>query len=149
MVALELGKQTGGNEFQGVWGNLCQTVNRLFESILLPVNEIEKVLSALASGDLTKRCEVEARGDIERMVTKLNIALENQQNMLNEINTVATTLNQSSNDMLTTGQEMSNSTGEISSAVTEMSNGARVQLNKVDESSSLIEMIQRIDLPLK
>ena len=129
------------DRFHGAWADLCQTVNNLFESILVPVTEIERVLEALSKGDLTQRCNVNAKGDIKKMVDQLNLALENQQTMLYNITHVATTLNSSANDMLVSGQEMNNSATEITSAVAEMSNGARIQMNKVDESSTLIEMI--------
>ncbi len=125
----------------GAWKEFGSIVNHLFESILNPVTDLERVMEALSKGDLTKRCISDSKGDMEQMIHKLNHALDNLQSFIIEISQAASTINQSSADMLSSGEEMNNSVGEISSAISEMSNGARVQLNKVDDSSSLMEVI--------
>lgn len=128
-------------EFNGAWQSLCQSINVLFESILNPVKEIETILKSLAEGDLTPRYNSQAKGDIHELVSSLNFALDNLQNLLHKISGVVATVNESSDVMLTSGAEMNYSTSEITSAIAEMSNGAQVQVTKIDESSSLIENI--------
>lgn len=134
--------------FNGAWGDLCQSINVLFESILQPVKQIEIILKGLAEGDLTQRYDMDSKGDINRLISSLNFALDNVQNLLNEISNVVETVNDSSIEMLSSGEEMNNSTSEITSAISEMSNGAQVQVTKVDESSSLVENILNSSLEM-
>jgi len=138
----------GEHRFDGAWNNLCNNINELLASILEPVNEIERVLEAFSNGDLTQRCVIQAQGDINEMVTKLNQSLDSQQEVLNQLSRVTNTIQEAATEMLTSGHEMNNSVEEITSAVSEMSNGARVQLNKVDESSALMEKVLESSLEM-
>ena len=53
----------------------------------------------------------------------------------------ANEINVSAEEMLVASVQMSSNTGEIASAIAQMSTGAQTQVNKVDESSNLIETI--------
>ncbi len=59
-------------EFTGVNRSLFEGFNSMFEATLAPVQEIERVLSALAEMDLTVRVGGRYEGDYERIPTALN-----------------------------------------------------------------------------
>lgn len=126
---------------QGAWLDLSSSINELFESITVPFQEVGKILTAMAKGDLTDQYQNEARGEVEKLTDSLNFALSSLRDLLMQIGESAETINNSSNEMLSSGEEMITNVVEISTAIGEMSTGAQSQVNKVDESSQLVEQI--------
>lgn len=125
----------------GAWLTLSKSINELFDSILDPIRLIQSILAAMADGDLTRRYDRETKGEILRLANSLNFALDNLNKFLSDIRVNADTIDGSTSEMLSSGEEMSSSTGEIASAISQMSHGAQSQVQKVDESSQLVENI--------
>jgi methyl-accepting chemotaxis protein/ligand-binding sensor domain-containing protein len=127
----------------GEWRALGESINQLFDSILAPFREINRVVNHLAEGDLTQRYSQDAKGDAAVLAENLNLAIENLRGLLNDILQQSVAIEQASKEMLLTSQEMNLSSGEIASSIAEMSSGASQQVTKVDEVSNLIEGIMR------
>lgn len=126
---------------QGAWLDMSKGINSLFESVTTPFQNVEKILSALAKGDLSQRYQIEAHGEILKLTSSLNFALENMTSLLRDINEMVVVIGDSSSEMLVSGEEMSINTTEIASAISQMSAGAQNQVNQVDQSSQLVEGI--------
>lgn len=126
---------------QGAWLELSNSINELFESITVPFQEVGKILTAMANGDLTDQYKKEARGEVEKLTNSLNFALISLKELLTDIGNTADIIDHTSQEMLTSGEEMITNVVEISTAIGEMSTGAQSQVNKVDESSQLVENI--------
>lgn len=127
----------------GAWKELSDSVNNLLDSISLPFNKINTMVDAMAAGDLTVRYDEEAKGDVQIMASSFNKALDNINELIENIAGMATIVNESSVEMRTVSEEMTYNTREIASSISEMSNGAQNQVVKVDESSGLVEGILR------
>ena len=128
---------------EGEWKNLGESVNQLFESILEPFQEINKIVDHLSIGDLTQRYDAEAKGDVERLANNLNHAIDNLSSLLTEVTNQVLVIKSSSTDMLMTSEEMNVSTGEIATSISEMNRGSQDQLVKVDQASALIEAVMK------
>lgn len=129
------------NKTEGAWKDLAESINRLLASVGEPIAVVTNIVNGLAEGDLTKRYEREAKGQIGVLTSSLNQAMDNLSRLIAQISEVANTVETSSTEMLTSGEEMNLNTGEIASSIGEMSNGAQKQVHKVDESSQLVESI--------
>lgn len=138
---LEKRIQTEGK--QGAWKDLSESVNNLLDSISTPVMAVNEIVNAMAEGDLTKRLRIQMRGDMNKLSTNLNTALDNLNELLISIADHAKVIDESSSEMNVVSEEMNTNTKEIASAISEMSNGAQTQVGKVDESSNLVEGILR------
>ncbi len=125
----------------GSWKELGASINTLFDTIVQPFHAINGIIDHVSKGDLTKRYNDEARGEILNLATNLNFALDNLSNLLFNVSTKTGEIHSLTKEMLTSSQEMNISTGEIATAVGEISQGARDQLIRIDESSDLIENI--------
>lgn len=126
----------------GAWKEVAESINTLFIAIANPIQPMNHVLELVASGDLSiSHDDEELKGDFKKLTDSLNFALSNLNGFLSDIRNNAITIDDSTNEMLLSGEEMSNSTGEIASAIAEMSHGAQSQVQKVDESSQLVENI--------
>lgn len=126
-------------EKSGVWREMAESVNNLLNSVAEPIFEVNRVANAMAGGDLSQRLESNSKGDIQLLTENLNKALDQLNTLLSESVAITANVEESAAEMLVTGEEMSRSTGEIASATSQMSSGAQSQVQKVDESSQLIE----------
>ncbi|MEO9871849.1 methyl-accepting chemotaxis protein [Ekhidna sp.] len=128
---------------EGAWRDISDSINQLFESIARPLHPMNEVLESVAAGDLSVRVEADLKGDFKKLTENLNFALSNLNSFLSDIRSNANIIDESTTEMLSNGEEMSTSTGEIASAISQMSHGAQSQVQKVDESSQLVENILR------
>jgi len=127
----------------GSWKELVDTLNALLESIASPVLEVARVVRAISEGDLTQRVEVETTGDILSMASALNLAVENLNELLGEINDSSQIVGTSSEEMAGKGQEMSRVTVDVALAMQQMAEGAQNQALKTDQAFKLIEEIMQ------
>ena len=125
----------------GSWKELVDTLNALIESIALPVLEVSRVVRAISEGDLTQMVEIQTAGDITAMSNSLNLAVENLNALLGEINDSAQVVGTSSEEMVDKGQEMSRVTVDVALAMQQMAEGAQNQALKTDQAFKLIEEI--------
>ncbi|UXX79507.1 methyl-accepting chemotaxis protein [Reichenbachiella carrageenanivorans] len=126
---------------QGAWLELSASINNLLGSFVAPLITLNRIIKAMADGDLTKRYTEEAKGEIEEISSNFNKALDNIDGLLNQILNSSSTVDEATGEMKVTTEEMTSNTSEIASAIAQMSNGAQNQVSKVDESSTLIEGI--------
>jgi methyl-accepting chemotaxis protein len=127
----------------GSWKELVDTLNALIESIASPVLEVSRVVRAISEGDLTQRVEVPTTGDILAMSNALNLAVENLNELLGEINDSSQIVGTSSEEMAGKGQEMSRVTVDVALAMQQMAEGAQNQALKTDQAFKLIEEIMQ------
>ena len=127
----------------GSWKELVDTLNALLESIASPVLEVSRVVRAISEGDLTQRVEVTTTGDILAMSSALNLAVENLNELLGEINDSSQIVGTSSEEMAGKGQEMSRVTVDVALAMQQMAEGAQNQALKTDQAFKLIEEIMQ------
>lgn len=125
----------------GAWYELSSSINSLLESFVAPLIVLNKIIRAMADGDLTQRYSDEAKGEIKEMADNFNLALDNVDGLLHQISKSSGIVDEASSEMKVTTEEMRTNTSEIASAIAQMSNGAQNQVTKVDESSTLIEGI--------
>jgi len=127
----------------GSWKELVDTLNALLESIASPVLEVARVVRAISEGDLTQYVEVPTAGDILAMASALNLAVDNLNELLGEINDSSQIVGTSSEEMAGKGQEMSRVTVDVALAMQQMAEGAQNQALKTDQAFRLIEEIMQ------
>ncbi|MFB7965655.1 HAMP domain-containing protein, partial [Streptomyces sp. NPDC056019] len=94
-VAREVGTEgmLGGQaEVQGVsgtWKDLTQSVNFMANNLTIQVRNIAEVTTAVATGDLSKKITVDAKGEILELVTTVNTMVDQLSNFADEVTRVA------------------------------------------------------------
>ena len=126
------------------WKELGDSINELFETISRPFLEINRIAGALSKGDLSQRYEANARGMIADLATHLNQGLDGLSELLHELVHQIRAIGHSSEEVSTGSGDILLGTQEIAAATKEMSSGAHSQVQKIDESSGLIEGIVRV-----
>ncbi|GHA61026.1 HAMP domain-containing protein [Pontibacter akesuensis] len=140
------GKLTERATLQGVggsWKELVDTLNDLLESIVTPVLEVSRVVRGISEGDLTQKVESHTAGDILDMANALNLAVDNLNALLGEINDSSLVVGASSEEMADKGLEMNKVTLDVALAMQQMAEGAQNQALKTDQAFKLIEEIMK------
>jgi signal transduction histidine kinase/CheY-like chemotaxis protein/HAMP domain-containing protein len=94
-VAREVGTQgnLGGQAVvrgvSGTWKDLTENVNSMADNLTSQVRNIAQVTTAVAQGDLTKKIDVDARGEILELKTTINTMVDQLSAMAAELTRVA------------------------------------------------------------
>jgi signal transduction histidine kinase/CheY-like chemotaxis protein/HAMP domain-containing protein len=94
-VAREVGTQgnLGGQAVvrgvSGTWKDLTDNVNSMADNLTSQVRNIAQVTTAVAQGDLTKKIDVDARGEILELKTTINTMVDQLSAMAAELTRVA------------------------------------------------------------
>ncbi|WKN33662.1 PAS domain-containing methyl-accepting chemotaxis protein [Porifericola rhodea] len=110
-------------------------------NVKLPVLAVSQIISNVAQGDLTNVFDMPAEGYVQQMGDALNVALENLNALLSNIEESADFVASSSGSMLEKSESIKNNTTEVASAIAQMAKGAQDQALKTDESSKLVEEV--------
>ena len=138
---LQVRISTGNKE--GAWNELSRSINQMLETISAPIAEINAIFKSIADGDLSVSYSGYGAGDIGELIDNLNDAIQKLSEVILSLNSEAVNIESVSSEMLQTGEEISKSSSEIATAVGQISSGAQVQMNEIDESSMLLENMNR------
>ena len=125
----------------GIQKEISESINTLIESLAKPLLSLDSILKNMAAGDLTLRYTDQSVGDVKEITKNLNLALDNLDSLLSKVSKNVSTIDGSATEMKVTSQELNTNTQEMATAIRQMNNGAQNQVNKVDESSQLVERI--------
>jgi len=119
--------QAGYAEAKGCYREILQSITAAVESLLAPLNDAAAVLTTLAEGDLTARVKSDYRGDLVKIKTALNAAMNR--------------LDQGFSQVAVSAEQGASAAGEISGGSHNLAQSASAQASSLEEiSSSLREM---------
>ncbi len=84
-----LGGQAYAREVSGVWKDLTDNVNGMAGNLTGQVRNIAQVATAVANGDLSKKIDVDARGEILELKTTINTMVDQLSAFASEVTRVA------------------------------------------------------------
>ncbi|SBT90891.1 Signal transduction histidine kinase, partial [Streptomyces sp. DI166] len=73
----------------GTWKDLTESVNQMASNLTGQVRNIAMVTTAIAKGDLTKKIDIEARGEILELKTTINTMVDQLSSFAEEVTRVA------------------------------------------------------------
>ena len=85
----KLGAQAGVHDVSGVWQELTDSVNGLASNLTSQVRNISQIAAAIASGDLSQKITVEAKGEILDLKNTLNATVDQLRSFASEVTRVA------------------------------------------------------------
>src|SRR5256714_956035 len=84
-----LGGQAHARDVSGVWKDLTDNVNFMAGNLTGQVRNIAQVTTAVANGDLSKKIDVDARGEILELKTTINTMVDQLSSFAAEVTRVA------------------------------------------------------------
>ena len=85
----ELGGQARVEGVAGVWQDLTDSVNLMAGNLTSQVREIARVTTAVASGDLSQKVAVNARGEVAKLADTMNTMTETLRTFADEVTRAA------------------------------------------------------------
>jgi HAMP domain-containing protein/CheY-like chemotaxis protein/signal transduction histidine kinase len=84
-----LGGQAAVRGVSGIWKELTDNVNSMADNLTSQVRNISEVASAVASGDLTRRISVDARGEVLELKSTINGMVDQLERFAAEVTRVS------------------------------------------------------------
>ena len=72
-----------------MWGSCMNSVNSLIEDLVRPSNEMQRVIGAVAAGDLSKKVSVEVQGEMLELKNTINAMVDQLNGFISEVTRVA------------------------------------------------------------
>jgi signal transduction histidine kinase/HAMP domain-containing protein/ActR/RegA family two-component response regulator len=85
----KLGGQAQVRGVGGVWKDLTDNVNAMASNLTVQLRDVSKVATAIASGDLTRKITVDARGEILQIKDVINMMVDQLNSFAAEVTRVA------------------------------------------------------------
>ena len=101
----------------GFFATLATSINQLLQTSEVGLNEVVRVLSALASGDLTQRITSDYEGTFGRLMDDANATGEKLSSIIENVRTAADALTSAAEQVSLTAQSLSQSASEQASSV--------------------------------
>ncbi|MFB8038148.1 HAMP domain-containing protein [Streptomyces sp. NPDC056004] len=85
----ELGGQARVPGVSGTWKDLTESVNSMASNLTGQVRQIAAVTTAIAKGDLTKKIDIDARGEIQQLKNTINTMVDQLSSFADQVTRVA------------------------------------------------------------
>ncbi len=121
----KLATRADAEKHNGDFRKIVEGVNDTLDAVITPINEAQSVLEKVAARDLTVRVNGEYKGDMARIKTAINSAVDNLDKALQQV-TEAT-------------EQVTSAGGQISSGSQSLAQGANEQASSLEEVSSSLE----------
>lgn len=105
----------------GFFALLARNINQLVETADVGLNDVVRVLAALAKGDLSQRIEREYEGTFGKVKQDANLTSLHLQDIIEKVRSAATSLNSAAEQVSATAQSLSLSAGQQADEVSRTS----------------------------
>jgi methyl-accepting chemotaxis protein len=132
------------NTYSGYMKAVADGINSLMDRIVTPLDEVNRVVEALASGDLTESMQGEYGGDFALLRDQLNASMGTLVTMVNQISQASETINSAASDISegnsnlnTRTQEQSSALEETASSLEELTATVKQNANNANQANQL------------
>jgi methyl-accepting chemotaxis protein len=131
----DLGQRLGLEGKKGFFANLSRGMNQLLDTSEGAMNDVAKVLSAMADGDLTQRISREYAGLFGKVKDSVNTSAENLTRVMGEVRAAADALTGAANQVSATAQSLSQAASEQAASVEETTASIDVMSASINQNS--------------
>jgi methyl-accepting chemotaxis protein len=109
---IEMMKKSGGQTNVGFYTNLVQGINRLLETAEANLDDVGKMLEALAQGNLTQRIKGDYRGTFGELADYSNRTADRLEEIVGQIKSVAEAINSAAEEIVGGNADLNKRTEE-------------------------------------
>ena len=118
-VAGKLETRADASLHQGDFRKVVAGVNDTLDNVVDPINEVRRIMAAMASGDLTQTITTAYQGDFDELKNAINQTVAKLVETIGEVRTAADNLSNASGQISATAQSLSQSSSEQAASVEE------------------------------
>jgi methyl-accepting chemotaxis protein len=111
-AAGRLETRADATKHQGDFRKIVQGVNDTLDQVVGPINDVRRVMGAMANGDMTQSITASYRGDFDELKNAINAMIDTLVDTIGAVRSAADGLNESARDVSATAQSMSQSSSE-------------------------------------
>jgi methyl-accepting chemotaxis protein len=133
----------------GFFLNLSEGLNKLLSITDLAINDVLRIFSALAKGDLTERVERDYQGSLGQMRDDANNTVDKLSEIISKIRNSSKTISSAANEIATGNadlsqrtEEQASSLEETASSMEEMTSTVRQSADNADQANTLARAAQ-------
>jgi methyl-accepting chemotaxis protein len=126
--------ETGEDEIGQMLGSFRQMVGTTFA----PIHELKETSEIIASGDLTKDVSLNAKGDIQKLVSSFEMMLNSLREIVSDVRETSSLVSSTSDNLASISEEMNSTTEEVSTAIQRIASGAQHQAEKIKEVVKIV-----------
>lgn len=133
----------------GFFLNLSEGLNKLLSITDLAINDVLRVFSAMARGDLTERVERDYQGSLGQMRDDANNTVDKLSEIISKIRNSSKTISSAANEIATGNadlsqrtEEQASSLEETASSMEEMTSTVRQSADNADQANTLARAAQ-------
>ncbi|MEF8704183.1 MAG: methyl-accepting chemotaxis protein [Candidatus Accumulibacter sp. UW26] len=115
----KLETRADANRHQGDFRKVVAGVNETLDNVVGPINEVRRIMGAMARGDLTQTITSSYRGDFDELKNAINQTVAKLVETIGEVSTAADNLSNASGQISATAQSLSQSSSEQAASVEE------------------------------
>ena len=120
-AAGRLDERVDASKHEGEYREIVQGLNATMEAMAGPIGEIQRVLGAVADGDMTQSVTENYKGDFDTLKTSLNDTVVKLGETIRQVQEAAEGLNNASQQVSSTAQSLSQNASEQAASVEETS----------------------------
>jgi methyl-accepting chemotaxis protein len=124
-------------------GMIGSSVDGMLEKIAQPVKYISIVTEKIADGDLSQSIDVNADGDVGRLVEAVKKMVAMLKDVIMNITITSDMMASSAQELAASAQEVNASNEEISSTIQQMAKGAQEQSKSLEETAKVVDMVAK------
>lgn len=114
-------------------GDLIRSMNELIDNTSTPLSQLTNSAQAIANGDLSVGVDVEAKGDLAKLVRSFQEMHRTLVTLTSEIQNTSKALSDASEILADTSKHMTDGTQQVSMSMNQTSRGAETQASRVEE----------------
>jgi methyl-accepting chemotaxis protein len=118
-IAGKLETRADASRHQGDFRKVVAGVNETLDNVVGPINEVRRIMGAMAGGDLTQTITTSYRGDFDELKNAINQTVGKLVETIGEVRTAADNLSNASGQVSATAQSLSQSSSEQAASVEE------------------------------
>ena len=106
-------------------GEMATALNNMLDNTAGPIKELSDIAETIAGGDLTKSVNVQAKGDIVKLIGAFKTMVTSLQNLIGNIKKNAVQSAASAEELSASAEEVNASMEQVSSTIQEVAKGAQ------------------------
>jgi len=118
-VAGKLATRADASRHQGDFRKVVAGVNDTLDNVVAPINEVRRIMGAMAEGDLTQTITTSYQGDFDELKNAINQTVAKFVETIGEVRSAADNLSNASGQVSATAQSLSQSSSEQAASVEE------------------------------
>ncbi|MBI3351472.1 MAG: methyl-accepting chemotaxis protein [Nitrospirae bacterium] len=142
----QLNERVNADQFEGFFKVLSTGINKMMDSMVTPLNEAQKVLEALADGDLTREMTGTYAGDFNKIKESLNTAVTNLTSTLTMVRDTAENISSGAVQISDGNDNLSQRTSEQAGALEETSSSMEEMTATVKQNADNAKQANQLGL---